>query len=203
MSQYESDQYWGAEPTRRVDAGKLWAGGLATALVAAGVGVAGVLAIRGLLKIDILSGDGDLVDEAMLTVPISAAAAALLATGLLHLLVVSTPRPKLFFNSIGAVVIVVMVLLVFLANAGTLADKIATSLLYGVIGLVILGLLSGVARTAIKTVPAQQYMPPAPPPQGSGYPDQTQVLPPHEGYGPPAGPQPGQQYGQQGRQDYY
>lgn len=201
MSQFESDQSWGAEPTRKVDAGKLWAGGLATALVAAGVGVAGVLAIRGLLKIDILSGGGQLINQAMLTVPIAAAVAALIATGLLHLLVVSTPRPKLFFNSIGAVVLVVMVLLVFLANAGNLTDKVATSVLYLVIGLVILGLLSGVARTAIRAVPPQAYRPPPQPPQGGGYyPEQTQVLPPQEGYGP----QSGQQYGQQqGRQDYY
>ncbi len=192
MSQYEYDQSWSSEPARKVDAGKLWAGGLATALVAAGVGVAGVLAIRGLLKIPILSARGQLINEAMLTVPIAAAAAALIATALLHLLMVSTPRPSLFFNSLGAVVLVVMVLLVFLANRGDLADKIATAALYVLIGLVIMGLLSGVARTAVKAVAPQQYMPPVRG-QGGGHGDQTQVLPP-EGYG--------QQYGQ-GRQDYY
>lgn len=196
MSQYEYDQSYGAEPTRKVDAGKLWAGGLATALVAAGVGVAGVLAIRGLLKIAILSGRGQLVNEALLTVPLAAAAAALLATALLHLLMISTPRPALFFNSLAAVVLVVMVLLVFQSNAGDLADKVATSALYLVIGLVIMGLLSGVARTAIKVVPPAQYGPPA---RGQGQnPDQTQVMPPQQqgGY---------DQYGQGGpdRRDYY
>ncbi|MBA2308890.1 MAG: hypothetical protein H0W01_06260 [Pseudonocardiales bacterium] len=196
MSQYEYDQSYGTEPTRKVDAGKLWAGGLATALVAAGVGVAGVLAIRGLLKIAILSGRGQLVNEAILTVPIAAAAAALIATGLLNLLMISTPRPSLFFNSLAGVVLVVMVLLVFLANAGDLADKIATAALYLLIGLVIMGLLTGVARTAIKVVPPAQYMPPG---RGPGpYPDQTQVMPPQQqgGY---------DQYGQGGsdRRDYY
>jgi hypothetical protein len=194
MSQYEYDQSWGTEPVRKVDAGKLWAGGLATALVAAGVGVAGVLAIRGLLKIAILSGRGQLVNEAIITVPLAAAAAALIATALLHLLMISTPRPSLFFNSLSAVILVVLVLLVFLANAGDLPDKVATSALYLVIGLVIMGLLTGVARTATRVVPPAPYTPPA---GGQGSrPDQTQVMPPQPGY---------DQYGQRGpdRRDYY
>lgn len=194
MSQYEYDQTRGDEPARKVDAGKLWAGGLATALVAAGVGVAGVLAIRGLLKIAILSGRGQLVNEAIVTVPVAAAAAALIATALLNLLMVSTPRPSLFFNSLAAVILVVLVLLVFLANAGDLADKAATSALYLLIGLVIMGLLSGVARTATKLAPSAPYMPPV---RGQGgYPDQTQVMPRQPGY---------DQYGERGpdRRDYY
>jgi hypothetical protein len=83
---------------------------------------------------------------------------------------------------------------VFLANAGDLPDKVATSALYLVIGLVIMGLLTGVARTATRVVPPAPYTPPA---GGQGSrPDQTQVMPPQPGY---------DQYGQRGpdRRDYY
>ncbi len=184
MSQYESDQYWADEPTNKVDVRKLWAGGIATALVAAGVGIAGVLAIRGLLGIPILSARGNtLINDTMFVVAVSAGVAALVATVLLNLLIVSTPRPKLFFNSIGVLVIVVLVLQMFIGDRGTLADKVATAALYTTIGLVIMGLLSGVARTAVKVV---QPPPPAPPMQHRPPPnwsdDRTQMLPPEQGY---------------------
>lgn len=176
MTQFESDQWSADERTQTVEGGKLWAGGLATALVAAGVGVAGVLAIRGLLKIPILSAGGNLVNQAIAVVPIAAAVAALAATGLLHLLILTTPRPRLFFGSICAVVILVIVLLVF-SGAGSLQDKAATAVLYVIIGVVILGLLSGVARTAIRRVYRQQ-------------PDNTMMMRPDQGYQgyPPQGP---------------
>jgi Family of unknown function (DUF6069) len=167
VTQFESDRWSADEPPQKVDARKLWAGGLATALVAAGVGVAGVLLIRGLLKIPILSAGGSLVNQAIATVPIAAAVAALAATGLLHLLVLTTPRPRLFFGSICVVVMAVIVLLVF-AGAGSLQDKAATSILYVLIGVVILGLLSGVARTAIHPTYRQ--------------PDNTMMMRPDQGY---------------------
>jgi hypothetical protein len=128
---------------------RLWAGGGATALVAAGIGVVGVLLIRGLLGIPILSAQGQLVDQAMAVVPITAALAALAATALLHLLLLTTPRPIAFFGAICGIVIAIMVLQVFIVG-GTTRETAATSILYVAIGVGIISLLSGVARTAVR-----------------------------------------------------
>ena len=138
---------WAASQGMEVSARRLWAGGGATAVVAGGVGVVGVLLIRGLLGIPILSAKGQLVDQAMAVVPISAALAALVATALLHLLLLTTPRPTAFFGAICAIVVAIMVLQVFLVG-GTTEQQVATSVLYVVIGAGISCLLSGVARTA-------------------------------------------------------
>jgi hypothetical protein len=89
---------------------------VATALVAGGIGVVGVLLVRGVLNIPILSAKGRLVDQAMAVVPIWAGLAALVATALLHLLLLTTPRQTAFFGAIGAAVTAIVVLQVFLVS---------------------------------------------------------------------------------------
>ena len=155
MTRYDPQPSW--ERREQVSAGRLWAGGVATALVAAGVAVVGVLLIRGVLGIPILSAKGQLVNEAMGVVPVSAALAALLATALLHLLVLTTPRPTAFFGAICAIAIAIVVLQVFLSG-GTREDQLATAVLYIVIGVAVISLLSGVARTAVQ-VPQERPRP--------------------------------------------
>src|SRR5207249_12211135 len=49
------DMYGEGRPSRSVDAGRLWTGGVATALVAALVAVVGVLIARGLLEVPVLA----------------------------------------------------------------------------------------------------------------------------------------------------
>jgi len=78
-----------------------------------------------------------------------AALAALLATGLLHLLLLSTPRPGQFFTWIVALATVAAALAPFLTNAD-LDEKVATSAIYLAIGISIGSLLSGVARSAMR-----------------------------------------------------
>src|SRR5215213_9486867 len=87
-------------PRARVDAGRLWTGGLATAAVAALVAVVGVLIARGLFDVPVLAptGEGTLGDASTAWLAGLAALAALAATGLLHLLLLSTPRPGRFFT---------------------------------------------------------------------------------------------------------
>jgi hypothetical protein len=82
----------------RVDAGRLWTGGLASAVVAALVAVVGVVIARGLFDVPVLAptGEGTLGDVSTARLAFLAALAALLATGLMHLLLVSTPRPFRF-----------------------------------------------------------------------------------------------------------
>jgi len=148
---YDYNQGSGTEPTRSIDAGRLWTGGVATALVAALVAVVGVLIARGLFDVPVLapSSEGSLGNASTFRLAGLAAGAALLATGLLHLLLVSTPRPRQFFTWIVALATIAAALAPFLTDAD-LAEKVATSAIYVAIGVAIGSLLSGVARSAMR-----------------------------------------------------
>jgi hypothetical protein len=137
------------EAHRTVNAGRLWTGGVATALVAALVALVGVLIARGLLDVPVLAptGEGTLGNANTLRLAVLAALAALLATGLLHLLLLSTPQPRRFFSWIVALATVAAALAPFLTDAD-LDEKVATAAIYLAIGVAIGSLLSGVARSA-------------------------------------------------------
>jgi hypothetical protein len=139
-------------PGKRVviDAPRLWGGGLATAVVAALVAAVGVLVCRDLLHVK-------LVEPPLLKITnsfagnyaITAFVAALVATGLAHLLSVVTPRPRIFFGWIVGLVTVVTMVLPF-ALEGNLKGKICAAVINMVIGLCIASLLSAVlSRTVV------------------------------------------------------
>jgi hypothetical protein len=115
-------------PRPGVDAGRLWTGGLATALIAALIAVVGVLIVRGLFDVPVLAPEreGALGDSTTARLAILAAVAALVATGLMHLLLVSTPRPFRFFSWIVSLLTLVAVLAPFMTDA-TLATQVATA----------------------------------------------------------------------------
>ncbi len=71
------------------------------------------------------------------------AAAALVATGLAHVLLLSTPRPMAFFAWIVGLGTAVVVLFPF-STAAPLLDKVATALVDLVIGIAIGTLINGV-----------------------------------------------------------
>jgi hypothetical protein len=139
------------EAHRTVDAGRLWTGGVATALVAALVALVGVLIARGLLDVPVLAptDDGTLGNANTFRLAALAALAALLATGLLHLLLLSTPQPRRFFSWIMALATVAAALAPFLTDAD-LDEQVATAAIYLAIGVAIGSLLSGVARSAAR-----------------------------------------------------
>ena len=147
-----------------VDARQLWAGGAATAVVAALIALVGVVVCRWLFNIPLLSPsrDGAYGDAHTTTVMLVAAAAALLATGLAHLLLVATPRPMLFFTWIVGLVTLLLVLFPFSTSA-PLSQKIATAAVDLVIGIAIGSLINGVAARATRRRPL-------PPNGGAGYP---------------------------------
>jgi uncharacterized protein YhhL (DUF1145 family) len=78
-----------------------------------------------------------------------AAVAALLATGLMHLLLLSAPRPFRFFTWIISLLTLVAVLAPFMSDA-KLATKVATAAIVLVIGMAIGSLVSGSARSATR-----------------------------------------------------
>jgi hypothetical protein len=134
-----------------VDAARLWTGGLATAVVAALVALVGVLIARGLFDIPVLAParEGALGNSNTARLAILAAFAALAATGLMHLLLVSTPRPFRFFSWIVSLLTLVAVLAPFMTEA-KLATQVATAAIGLVVGLAIGSLVSGAARSAIR-----------------------------------------------------
>jgi Family of unknown function (DUF6069) len=140
-----------SDASHGVDAGRLWTGGVATALVAALVALVGVLICRGLLDVPVLAptDEGTLGDASTARLAGLAALAALLATGLLHLLLLSTPRPIQFFGWIVGLATVAATVAPFLTDAD-LSVQVATAIIYLAIGVSIGSLLSGVARSAMR-----------------------------------------------------
>ena len=161
-----------AYPPRRrgrpsVDARQLWSGGVATAVVAGLIALVGVLVCRWLFHIPILAPKryGAYGDAHTTTLVLLAAAAALVATLLAHLLLLSTPRPMVFFGWIVGLVTVIVVVFPFRTGA-PLSHEIATAALYLIIGVAIGTLIAGVGERSvrIRTAPA--------PPAGRDYPGQ-------------------------------
>jgi Family of unknown function (DUF6069) len=145
------DEGNGRRPGSRVDAGRLWMGGLATALVAALVALVGVVIARGLFEVPVLAPteEGTLGDASTAQLAGLAAVAALAATGLMHLLLVSTPRPTQFFGWIVSLLTVLAMLAPFMTDA-ELDTKVATAAVTLAIGIAIGSLLTGVARSATR-----------------------------------------------------
>jgi hypothetical protein len=140
-----------APPRPSVNAGKLWSGGLATALVAALISVVGILLTRGLFDVPILApkGEGVWGGASTFWYSFGAACAALVATGLMHVLLLTTPRPMLFFAwAIGLATLAGM-LAPYMVEAAT-ASRVCTSLLNLVIGAAIGSLVAGTARASLQ-----------------------------------------------------
>lgn len=144
---------WPEQDTPRrppVDAGRLWAGGLATAAIAALIAVVGIVIARGLLDVAVLApkGSGTWGNANTATYAVSAFLFGLLATGLIHLLLLFTPQPFSFFGWILTLLTVVAVLAPF-ATSAELAPKVATAVINGVIGLAVWSLTVGTAQRSI------------------------------------------------------
>jgi hypothetical protein len=136
-----------------VNAGKLWAGGLATALVAALIAVGGIVIGRGLFNVDVLApkGAGVWGDARTGWYAFGAAAAALLATAIVHLLILFAPRPMLFFGWVMCMATVLGMAAPFLSDEG-LASRVYTAGLNLILGVAIGSLVAGSARAATRPV---------------------------------------------------
>lgn len=135
----------------RLDVGRLWAGGVATAVVAALIGLVGVLIVRAAFNVALYAPPeaGALGDESTIVLCLTAAAAALAATGLVHLLLLSTPRPLTYFGWIVGLVTAAVVVVPFVTGA-PLPVKLAIALINLIIGIAIGSLVSGAAASATR-----------------------------------------------------
>jgi len=159
------------ETVRKIDARALWSGGLATAIVAALIALVGILACRWLFNIPILSPrrEGAWGNASTAGYTLAAAACALAATGLMHLLLLSTPRPRTFFGWIIGLATLVAVIYPFSTTA-PMSQKLATGAVNLVLGVAIGTLVYQVSLRAGRRV--VRYQRPAPPPSrtpGDGY----------------------------------
>ena len=146
---YEPPQ---AAPQRpSVNAGRLWSGGLATALIAALISLVGILLTRGLFDVPILApkGEGVWGDASTFWYSFGAACGALVATGLMHVLLLSTPRPMLFFGWVMVLATVVAMLLPFVTEEN-LGSRLFTAGLNFILGVAIGSLVAGTARSAVR-----------------------------------------------------
>lgn len=132
------------------DAQKLWAGGAASAVITGLVALVGVLVSRWLFNLPVLAPrqDGAYGDVRTTALILVAVAAAIAATGMVHLLMLGTLRPLMFFGWIVALVTTIAVIFPFSTTA-VLDAKIATALVNLAIGVAVGTLVGGVAVRSI------------------------------------------------------
>jgi hypothetical protein len=145
----------------RPDSAQFWAGAAATAVVAALIALVGILICRWTLNIPVLApaGDGAWGNAHTGEYALVAALIAIIAAGLLYLLVLGTPQPGMFFGWIMGLATLAAVVYPFSTGA-PLAQKGATGVVNLALGLAITSLLTAVASRAIRR--------PVPPAYGDG-----------------------------------
>ena len=134
-----------------IDARRLWAGGVATACVAALAAWVGVLIVQGALDVSLASTAVvlDLADSIPLNYAVTAFLLALLGTALAHLLSVTTPKPRAFFSWIVALMTLAAMIVPF-TREGETAAKVGACVINLFIGLCIGSLLTAVlSRTVL------------------------------------------------------
>jgi uncharacterized protein DUF6069 len=133
----------------QIDARKLWVGGIMAGLVAAGVAIVGLLIVRGVfdIKVFVRGDSGEIVNASTWWYALVSFIAAIAATGLLHLLLLSAPSPYRFFGWIVGLVIAISVIVPFTTDAVASA-KVGTAAINLAIGIAVYSIVSGVGRTA-------------------------------------------------------
>ena len=162
LDPYASDRYdrGGYPPPRQpqrhdnrpeINGGRLWAGGVATAVVGAGVGVVGLFIARGLFNVPVYlpQHDHTVFNADSVWLGITGFVAGLVATAVLHALMLAAPRPKLFFQWIVALVTIIAVLWPFSLDM-ELYSQIATAAIAAAMGIAIGSLLSGISGSAMQ-----------------------------------------------------
>jgi hypothetical protein len=144
------------QPAQMLNAGRLWAGGMATAAVAALIAIVGILVGRGLFGVAVLApkGAGTWGDARTGWYALGAAVLSLAATGLMHVLLLSTPRPMRFFGWIVVLATVVGMVAPFVTEE-SLGSRFYTAGLNMVLGVAIGSLVAGTARAASRPVAAR------------------------------------------------
>jgi hypothetical protein len=138
-----------ADPRLGLEVGRFWAGAAATAVVAALIGLVAVIILERIFSLTLVPPpDVFATGSHQAAFAIDGAILALLAAGLLHVLILTTPRPRAFFGWIMALVIVVITALPFAWTTDMTAAALS-GLVNLLIGVAIWSLLAGVASRTI------------------------------------------------------
>ena len=132
-----------------VDAGRFWAGVVATALVTALIGLVGVLIVDQILDIELVVRDLVGTGSTGAAFVVGGVLASIAAGGLLQLLVMSTPKPRAFFGWIMFLATLTAALLP-LTWTDVLESAIASGLVNALIGIAIWSLLLGVLSRTLR-----------------------------------------------------
>jgi hypothetical protein len=153
MTQFTGSDGHPHPPRPPLHAATLWAGGAATAVVAVGVALVGFLIVRGLFDLPVLGvrKGGAVFEPSMAVYAAVAAIAALAATALIHVLLLTTPRPYMFFGWIVALATAIS-MIVPLSLDQPWQARIATAAINLLIGLTIALFVSISAHAAIRPV---------------------------------------------------
>lgn len=129
---------------------KLWTGGVVTALIEALLAVVGFLVVNGILGMEILGvGPKDGVySVTMAGYALAGAFVALVATAVMHLLLVGTPRPLFYFAWIGALCTAILVLIP-ISLVHDWSDALPTAVNNAIGGIVITVIVRGTAAASI------------------------------------------------------
>ena len=129
---------------------RLWAGGLATAAVAALIAWLGTLVCRALLDVEVAESAATVhvTDTFVVNYALTAATFAIGATALAHVLALTTPTPRAFFSWIVGLLTAGAIVLPF-TRGDDLAVQICAAVINLLIGAAIGSLLASVlSRTA-------------------------------------------------------
>ncbi|WP_281689266.1 DUF6069 family protein [Pseudonocardia thermophila] len=141
--------------TPQINVARLWSGGVATAVVAALIGLVGVLIVRVLLQtVPGAANAAEFNDSGAIFICSTAAVAALVATGLVHLLLLGTPRPLAYFGWIVGLLTAIAVVVPFLSSRQILTS-VALAVIHLVIGIAIGSLVTGAAAAATRRPPVR------------------------------------------------
>jgi Family of unknown function (DUF6069) len=132
-----------------IDTARLWVGGALAGLVAAGVAIVGLLVARGVFDIRVfVPGDkGGVVNASTWWYAAASFGAAILATALMHVLLLAAPSPFRFFGWLIGLAVAIAVIIPFTSSA-QLANKIGTAVINLAIGVSIYSIVSSVGRSA-------------------------------------------------------
>jgi|1186.fasta_scaffold108969_2 hypothetical protein len=141
-----------------VDAGKLWAGGVATGFVAALVAVVGVLICGGLLDVRLVRPAllFNITDSFALDYALTAFVLTMVATALAHVLLLTTPRPLMFFSWIVVLATVAGAAAPF-AIGSHVPSQVATACINVALGICVLSLLRSVMARTVRLGSARGY----------------------------------------------
>src|ERR1700735_3645723 len=135
----------------RVSGRRLWGGGGGAGGVGAGGAGGGVLVTRAVLGIPVIAprAASNFGNSSTAVYAGLAAGCALLATALLHVLLLGAPRPTTCFIWITSLADVAVAAAPFTQPA-PLASKVFTAIINIIVGVAVISLLSGVARSAVR-----------------------------------------------------